>query len=112
MADSFEVLVPETGIVVPLVVHVPHSSTHIPEEIRSSFALDDEALEAELLAMTDRYTAELFGGAIAHGGCAFVNRMSRLVVDPERFPDDADEPMAAKGALITVSSITLTRPPC
>jgi N-formylglutamate amidohydrolase len=31
------------------------------------------------------------------GGVVFVNRMSRLVVDPERFRDDADEVMALRG---------------
>ena len=47
--------------------------------------------------MTDRFTDELFAGALDLGGLVFVNRTSRLVVDPERFPADAEEPMAAKG---------------
>ena len=68
MTGSFEMVAPRGGIRVPLLVHIPHSSTHIPDDLRVSFALDDEALEAELLAMTDRYTDELFGGALALGG--------------------------------------------
>jgi predicted N-formylglutamate amidohydrolase len=31
------------------------------------------------------------------GGTLFVNRVSRLVVDPERFPNDSQEVMAMKG---------------
>ena len=97
MTESFELLAPGGGVRVPLIVHVPHSSTRIPADLRASFALNDEALEAELLAMTDRYTDELFDSALARGGGLFVNRTSRLVVDPERFPDDDEEPMAATG---------------
>ncbi len=48
--------------------------------------------------MTDRYTDELFApAALAHGGAAFINNLSRLVFDPERFEDDSQETMSAKG---------------
>jgi N-formylglutamate deformylase len=67
---------------VPLLIHVPHASTWIPESV---------------LSMTDRYTDELFDSAAERGGIALVNRVSRLVCDPERFPDDANEQMAALG---------------
>jgi N-formylglutamate amidohydrolase len=47
--------------------------------------------------MTDWYTDRLFDGIVDLGGTLFVNRMSRLVVDPERFPSDSQEIMATKG---------------
>jgi len=95
--DDRDVLTPEGGPRVPLVVHVPHGGTRIPPQVRRDIVLDDEALEAELLAVTDWHTARLFGPpAVAAGGVALVNRVSRLVADPERLPD-AREPMAALG---------------
>jgi len=45
--------------------------------------------------MTDWYTDALFDPSIRVKRIVFP--ISRLVVDPERFPDDADEPMAARG---------------
>lgn len=47
--------------------------------------------------MTDRFTEDLFSGTGTYGATMLVNRISRLVMDPERFPDDKDEPMSAKG---------------
>ena len=79
-----------------VVVHIPHSSTIVPEDVRSTFVLGDLELERELLRLTDRYTDELFdldpsvATQVTFG-------VSRLVVDPERFLDDAVEPMAAHG---------------
>ncbi len=78
------------------VVHIPHSSTRIPADVRPTLAVSDSELELELLRLTDRYTDELFDldPAIA---TPVVFGVSRLVVDPERFSDDALEPMAARG---------------
>jgi N-formylglutamate deformylase len=78
------------------VIHIPHASTRIPSDLRPPIVLDEAALAHELLVMTDRYTDELFevSGALAR---TIAFPVSRLVVDPERFPDDADEPMAQKG---------------
>ena len=82
----------------PLLIHVPHSSTSIPSNYRSQIILSDAELDRELLAMTDHYTDELFTEhALAAGGTAFVNQLSRLVFDPERFEDDSVEPMSEKG---------------
>ena len=47
--------------------------------------------------MTDHHTDALFACVLERGGAALVNRLSRLVVDPERFPDDEHEPMARVG---------------
>lgn len=100
LADTgryYEILTPPGGVRIPLVVHVPHSSRCIPEDFRPQFALTDDELGAEILAMTDAYTDELFHAAIDLGGLMFINRTSRLVMDPERFPDDDEEPMSLKG---------------
>jgi len=75
----------------PLLVHLPRSSTFIPPEIRVTFASSDEELEAELLVITDRYTDELFMPALSVGGTLFLTRVSRLAMDPERFSEDLDE---------------------
>jgi N-formylglutamate amidohydrolase len=80
-----------------LVGHVPHAATWIPPDERARLRLDDAALATELLQLTDRHTDRLFAWTCELGGVMVVNRVSRLVVDPERFADDAIEPMAAVG---------------
>lgn len=79
-----------------LVVHVPHASLAIPDDVAATLLLRGTELDRELLVMTDRYTDALFsvpGVAATH----VVFPVSRLVVDPERFERDEDEPMAARG---------------
>ena len=93
---AFDVLGP-SAVARPIVGHVPHASFHIPPAERGGILLDDDALAAELLRLTDLHTDRLFAWIRDLGGTLFVNRVSRLVVDPERFPDDAREPMARVG---------------
>lgn len=78
------------------ILHVPHSSTMVPADARGGIVLSDGDLERELLVMTDWYTDELFN---LPGSEALMVRypVSRLVLDPERFLDDAKEPMASRG---------------
>ena len=78
------------------IFHVPHASMTIPPEIRKSFSLSDGEIETELIRMTDRFTEELFDckHPLAR---MIVFPVSRLVVDPERFINDNDEPMSARG---------------
>ncbi|CAL9660409.1 N-formylglutamate amidohydrolase [Streptomyces sp. enrichment culture] len=83
----------------PVLLHVPHSSREIPADVRRGIVLSDAELERELDHMTDAHTAEIAGQAAGLAGLTpwrFVNRTSRLVVDPERFPDEREE-MAAVG---------------
>jgi len=77
------------------IVHIPHSRTTIPEIERERFLLSNEKLYEELILMTDLYTDELFN--LGDGARCAIFPVSRLVVDPERFRDDADEPMASRG---------------
>ena len=72
------------------ILHIPHSSTRIPREERGDIHLSDEALKDELLRMTDWYTDELFK-LPDNIAIPVVFPVSRLVVDPERFEDDAQE---------------------
>jgi N-formylglutamate deformylase len=78
------------------IIHLPHASWEIPVDLRPTFLLDDAALGRELDRMTDHYTDELF--AVPATVAATVRfPVSRFVVDPERFEDDAEEPMAQRG---------------
>ena len=97
MSTMFEVIRPKDKPATPLIIHIPHSSTFIPDTELTTFSLSSNGLESELLKMTDRYTDDLFSEARELGGTMFVNRISRLVCDPERFPDDESEPMSKKG---------------
>ncbi|MFJ8039800.1 N-formylglutamate amidohydrolase [Kitasatospora sp. NPDC096147] len=89
----------------PVILHVPHSSRVVPLGARSGILLDDLSLERELDHITDAHTAELAAtaaGAAARTPWRFVNRTSRLVVDPERFPDEREEMTAVgMGAVYT-----------
>jgi len=80
----------------PVIIHIPHSSASIPECENGKLALSGAGLRRELLRLTDWYTDELFDLA-GDAATRLIYPVSRLVCDPERFPDDADEPMAAKG---------------
>jgi N-formylglutamate deformylase len=83
----------------PVLLHVPHAGTAIPSWTRPHLLLDDAALAAELAALTDHHTDVLASAAAERAQvrpAVLVNRVSRFVVDPERFPDEREE-MAAVG---------------
>lgn len=89
----------------PVILHVPHSSRAIPTTVRRDIVLDDVALERELDHITDSHTAQIAAAAAARCSTTpwrFVNRLSRLVVDPERFPDEREEMLSVgMGAVYT-----------
>ena len=78
------------------VIHVPHASTVIPEDVRPTLSLSDDELRHELLIMTDWHTDALFTLS-SDAATTVLFPVSRLVVDPERFADDDCEPMSSRG---------------
>lgn len=92
----------------PVILHVPHSGTLIPAWVRDRIVLDDEGLTAELWHMTDAGTAELSAAAYEAASpqpWVFGNDLSRLVIDPERFPDEREEMReVGMGAVYTCTS--------
>lgn len=89
MSAGFEITEGDT----PVILHVPHSSREIPEEIRKDILLNDEQLASELDEMTDSHTdkiAALATADLARLPWIFRNKLSRLVIDPERFPDERE----------------------
>ncbi|WP_369229733.1 N-formylglutamate amidohydrolase [Streptomyces sp. R21] len=89
----------------PVILHVPHSARTIPASVRGGILLEDDALEGELDHITDAHTAELAASAAEAAAVRpwrFVNRLSRLVIDPERFPDEREEMLSVgMGAVYT-----------
>jgi N-formylglutamate amidohydrolase len=88
------------------VIHVPHASREIPAQYRDQFKLNDRELEMEIIRMTDSFTDELF--AMPSGRATVIRHgVSRLLVDPERFENDCDEPMAkiGMGAIYQTTSL-------
>ena len=92
----------------PVILHVPHAATRIPPDARESILLTDAELAVELGHMTDAHTDVLAAAAAREAGgrpWQFVNRCSRLVVDPERFPDDREEMLdVGMGAVYSATS--------
>jgi N-formylglutamate amidohydrolase len=86
-----------------VVLHIPHSSAAIPAADRRALLLSDNELRTEILRMTDWFTDQLFISA----NCpltAVRYPVSRLVLDPERFEDDAQEIMSKKGMGVVYTS--------
>jgi N-formylglutamate amidohydrolase len=96
------------------VIHLPHASTAIPSIDRAELLLSDQELALEVLRMTDHFTDELVGSTLPTAQRVRFP-ISRLVVDPERFPEDADEPMSKVGMGViyerTSHGRVLRRPP-
>lgn len=89
MSAGFEITKGE----IPVILHVPHSSREIPADIRKDILLNDEQLRLELDEMTDSHTDKIASLAVADLGkqpWIFRNILSRLVIDPERFPDERE----------------------
>lgn len=89
MSENFEIISGE----IPVILHVPHSSREIPADIRKDILLNDEELKLELDEMTDSHTEKIASLAIvdlAKQPWIFRNKLSRLVIDPERFPDERE----------------------
>ena len=101
----FDVLVPPDPRTA-VVAHVPHSSTVIPDAVRAEILLDDPALTRELVRLTDWHTDRLFSWLLDYGATMFVNRLSRLVFDPERFVGDGAEPMESVGQGVVYTQTT------
>lgn len=81
---------------IPLVLHVPHASIKIPKHVMDQFVIGRKELESEVRLLTDHATDRVFGNAFPLA-TPVVFPVSRLVVDPERFIDDSQEPMAETG---------------
>ena len=77
----------------PVIIHVPHASTNIPDHIAQQLLLSAEELRQELDLMTDGLTDQLARLASQKAKVTpwiFENTLSRLVFDPERFPDESE----------------------
>lgn len=87
----------------PVLLHIPHASTSIPQEYQSGYLLDSVGLALENLRLTDMYTDEIYD---LPGAEKAIFPVSRFLVDAERFSDDDQESMAARGmgALYTVTT--------
>lgn len=91
----------------PLILHIPHSSAFIPEEIIDQQLFPNvekkedkvRLLKREQLRLVDWYTRELFtfGNDVDSRASQQVSPISRLVVDMERFDVDAWETAAKVG---------------
>ena len=81
-----------------VILHVPHSSTVIPDDCQ--FLLTNVELAAEVNKLTDHHTHTLFSYA---GAAMIVFPVSRLVVDPERFLDDPME-LVGMGVVYTLTA--------
>jgi N-formylglutamate amidohydrolase len=78
-----------------VVIHIPHSSYHIPDFLKEDILLNDKELQENFHAFTDWRTKDLFSHQ--NFSCRIVSNISRMVCDMERFRDDAREEMAAHG---------------
>ena len=75
-----------------LILHIPHSSTIIPQ--KEDYTVEDALLEKEMLKLNDWYTDELFAST---EDISVVAPFSRIFCDAERFADDSQEVMAKYG---------------
>ena len=77
-------------------VHVPHASTAIPDELRSDFLVKQDELDAEARISADLYS-DLLAKEAWQNAHIVDAKVSRIVVDVERYPDDAKEEMSKVG---------------
>lgn len=89
----------------PIICNVPHSGTSIPEVFKGDFLLSQESLQHEVQYMADNHTNLLYG-ELLYVSSSIISKISRVVLDIERFENEEDEPMSKVGmsALYTLTS--------
>jgi len=94
----------------PVIVHVPHSSRLIPSAERPHLTLSDSALRRELTASTDSWVATIAAELKTHrhDATTAAATLSRLVIDPERFP--TGDPAEQWGRGVVYTSTATGRP--
>ena len=92
-----------------VIFHIPHDSTVIPLEVRDQFVLNELDLSRELIKMTDHHTYDLITRIFPTSQIVKFP-VSRLVVDVERFEQDCDEYMAARGMGVIYKSTHELKP--
>lgn len=80
-----------------ILLHIPHASRLVPDELRSQFICTNQELEREINLMTDHFTDWLLHPLGVPQENQVVSPISRLAVDMERFSDDSLEVMAEIG---------------
>ena len=76
-----------------VIIHVPHAGLTVPVHARESIVLTDAELISEVSVMADTNTHLLALDAYEMSAIKphlFINNLSRLVVDPERFLDESE----------------------
>jgi len=85
IVQPFELKLP-TGLSTPVLVEVPHASTHVPDVVKSELSAPTDALMRD----ADIYVDELYANAPTLGAALLCARVSRYVVDLNRAQDDVD----------------------
>ena len=78
----------------PIIIHVPHAGTIVPVDAEKDIMLPKEDLTTEVFTMADTKTDQIAHAVyekIETKPKLFINNLSRLVIDPERFPDEREE---------------------
>lgn len=88
-----------------IILNIPHGSCDIPKKFLPEFVLSKDQLDFEKKVMADLYTDEIYIKLFKKFG-GIISRISRIVVDIERFKIDKDEPMSnvGMGVLYTKTS--------
>ncbi|QEC79708.1 N-formylglutamate amidohydrolase [Mucilaginibacter ginsenosidivorax] len=81
------------------ILHIPHSSTEIPD--LTGYLVSNNELEKEKLLLTDWYTDDLFS---LPDSVRVIANFSRVFCDVERFANDEDEVMAGVGMGVTYTA--------
>ena len=93
----------------PLVIHVPHASTLLPERYRAQFGVTREALDAEIHHSADLHTDNLARAAWPDA-VLIEAQVSRVLLDVERYEDDAQEEMARVGRGVIYTHDRIAQP--
>jgi N-formylglutamate deformylase len=97
MKPSTEPIIVNSAPTIPVVAHIPHSSSFIPEHVLYQFMISEDELQEENRKLVDWFCDDLYSPVSHLGGTLLRYMVSRFVCDPGRFEDDSQECMVQRG---------------